>query len=90
MADLRGMRNHEVFLTLKRDLALVSLSTKKPFFLCFYSFFFVFLLVFFFFFFFTLRVINMFLFFIIIIFLHFMLLFLWQVVQATHKVEEII
>ena len=32
----------------------------------------------------------MFLFFIIIIFLHFMLLFLWQVVQATHKVEEII
>ena len=28
MADLRGMRNYEVFLRLKRDLALVSFSTN--------------------------------------------------------------
>ena len=28
MADLRGMRNHEMFLNFKRDLALVSPSTN--------------------------------------------------------------
>lgn len=29
MANLRWMRNHEVLLTLKKDLALVSISTKR-------------------------------------------------------------
>lgn len=33
MADLRGMRNHEVLLTLKKDLTLVRLPTRKTFFL---------------------------------------------------------
>ena len=28
MADLRGMRNHEMFLSFKRDLALISPSTN--------------------------------------------------------------
>ena len=38
MADLRTMKEHEVFLTLKRDLALVSFSFSLLFF--FFSFFF--------------------------------------------------
>ena len=39
MADLRTMKEHEVFLTLKRDLALVSFSFSLLFF--FFSFFFL-------------------------------------------------
>ena len=31
MADLRSLRKHEVFLSLKRDLTLVSLLTTFPF-----------------------------------------------------------
>ena len=31
MADLRSLRKHEVFLSLKRDLTLVSLLTTSPF-----------------------------------------------------------
>ena len=42
MADLRTMKEHEVFLTLKRDLALVSFSFSLLFF--FFSFFFFFFL----------------------------------------------
>ena len=33
MADLRSLRRHEVFLSLKRDLAMVSLSINLFFFL---------------------------------------------------------
>ena len=39
MVDLRTMKEHEVFLTLKRDLALVSFSFSLLFFF-FFSFFF--------------------------------------------------
>ena len=31
MADIRSLRKHEVFLSLKRDLTLVSLLTTSPF-----------------------------------------------------------
>ena len=34
MADLRSLRRHEVFLSLKRDLAMVSLSINLFFFFC--------------------------------------------------------
>ena len=50
MADLRSQRRHEVFLSLKRDLAMVSLSIC-PLFL--FSFFFFLFYFFFFLFFFT-------------------------------------
>jgi len=36
MADLRSMRRHEVFLSLKRNLAMVSLSISLFFFINFY------------------------------------------------------
>ena len=38
MADLRTMKEHEVFLTLKRDLALVSFSFSLLFFFLFFFF----------------------------------------------------
>jgi len=42
IADLRSMRKHEVFLSLKRDLAMVSPSTNSLLFF-YYSLFFFFL-----------------------------------------------
>ena len=53
MIEWRSMRKHEVFLNLKRDLALVSLLSIF-FFFFFFVFFFVFLFFFFVFFVFTL------------------------------------
>ena len=52
MADLRSIRKHEVFLSLKKDLVMVSLSTNSFFFflLSFLLFSFLLTLVFYFFF----------------------------------------
>ena len=41
MANLRTMKKHEVFRTLKRDLALVSFSFSLFFFFFFLKFFFI-------------------------------------------------
>ena len=41
MADLKSMRKHEVFLSLKRDLALVSFLIALFFFFFFFFFFFL-------------------------------------------------
>ena len=47
MADLWSMRKHEVFLSLKRDLALVSFLTASFFSLFFFIYFFLFFKIFF-------------------------------------------
>ena len=41
MADLRSMRKHEVFLDLKRDLAMVSPLTPSLFYLIYFYLFFI-------------------------------------------------
>ena len=45
MANLRTMKRHEVFLGLKRNLAMVSLSSQAPFLFVFLLFIFIFLLL---------------------------------------------
>ena len=60
MADLRSQRRHEVFLSLKRDLAMVSLSICPLFLFSFFFFLFSFFFFLFSFFFFFLQVSSLF------------------------------
>ena len=77
MADLKGMRNHEMFLNFKRDHALVSPSTNfltlKVITMLSLSFFF------FFFFFFP-----------PFFFINTLYSFPWQAIQVAHRAEEIV
>ena len=76
MADLRSMR-HEMFLSLKRDLALVSPPTTTPFILLLliYIYIYIFVLIL------DFSNLGIYLFY---------LLFFFKAIQAAHRVEEIV